>query len=242
MTGFGTVENAVEAMKLGASDFLRKPVSLDDLINVIRVASEKIEDEGQTKAPAKMKTETSIIAESAEMLSILEQISTFAEYRINVLVSGETGTGKELIAREIHNASPRLKDPFVAMNCAAIPENLLEDELFGHVKGAYTGAESAREGRFEQADGGTLFLDEIGDMNLSLQAKLLRVLQEMEFERLGSTKTISVDVRIVAATSADLESKITDGSFRADLFHRLNVVNLKIPALRHRPDDILPLA
>ena len=241
MTGYGTIDNAVKAMKLGASDFLCKPISLDDLISVVRVASEKTADRGSETVKTK-KTDSSIIVQSEKMLKILEQIETIAPYRINVLVMGETGTGKELVAREIHNASPRAKEAFVAMNCAAIPENLLEDELFGHVKGAYTGAQNGREGRFEQADKGTLFLDEIGDMNLALQAKLLRVLQEMEFERLGSTQTIKVDVRIVAATSADLDAKIEDGSFRADLYHRLNVVNLKIPALRERPDDILAIA
>jgi len=241
MTGFGTIDNAVKAMKLGASDFLCKPISLDDLISVIRVASEKTSDRGSEKVKD-TKSDKPIIVESQKMLNILEQIETIAPYRINALIMGETGTGKELIAKEIHKASPRSKEAFVAMNCAAIPENLLEDELFGHVKGAYTGAQNSREGRFEQADKGTLFLDEIGDMNLALQAKLLRVLQEMEFEKLGSTQTIKVDVRIVAATSANLEAMIEDGSFRADLFHRLNVVSLRIPALRERPDDILPIA
>ena len=241
MTGFGTIETAVRAMKLGAADFLSKPIALTDLITSIRTAVEKI----SKPAPAIIKTNPSkspIIAESVIMLKLLEQIQTIAGYKLNVLVTGETGTGKELVARAIHQSSPRVKNEFVALNCAAIPENLLEDELFGHVKGAFTGAQTDRKGRFEQADEGTLFLDEIGDMNLALQSKLLRVLQESEFERLGSSKTTKVDVRVVAATSANLEKKIADGSFRPDLYHRLNVVHLKVPALRDRPDDILPIA
>lgn len=241
MTGFGTIETAVRAMKLGAADFLSKPIALNDLISSIRTAVEKI---SKPAAPAG-KTNPSkspIIAESVIMLKLLEQIQTIAGYKLNVLVTGETGTGKELVARAIHQSSPRAKNEFVALNCAAIPENLLEDELFGHVKGAFTGAQTDRKGRFEQADEGTLFLDEIGDMNLALQSKLLRVLQESEFERLGSSKTTKVDVRVVAATSANLEKKIADGSFRPDLYHRLNVVHLKVPALRDRPDDILPIA
>lgn len=241
MTGYASIDMAVEAMKLGAADFLRKPISLKDLSGAIRVALKKIETpEPQTGAARK--TSSEIIATSVVMLNVLEQVNVIAPYKINVLVTGETGTGKELIARAIHAASDRSKSNFIAMNCAAIPEQLLEDELFGHVKGAFTGAQTDRKGRFEQADGGTLFMDEIGDMNLALQAKLLRILQESEFERLGSSKTIKVDVRVIAATSADLESKIADGSFRADLYHRLNVVHLSVPALRERPDDILPIA
>jgi len=242
MTGYGTIDNAVKAMKLGAADFLCKPVSLDDLLNVIRVAVEKISNRPTNNEAEAPKAESSLIVKSEEMVNLLNQIETIAPFKLNVLVTGETGTGKELIAKKIHESSPRVKKPFIAMNCAAIPENLLEDELFGHVKGAYTGAQSSRKGRFEQADGGTLFLDEIGDMNLALQAKLLRILQESKFERLGSTDTIEVDVRIVAATSANLDEKIADGSFRADLYHRLNVVQLKIPPLRERSSDILPIA
>lgn len=241
MTGFGTIDVAVQAMKLGASDFLCKPIALNDLISSIRVAvgrSEKAGGEG-VSVPV---SSNSIIAKSAVMVQLLEQIETIAPFKINALITGETGTGKELVARAIHKSSNRAKNSFVALNCAAIPEQLLEDELFGHIKGAYTGAQTDRKGRFEQADGGTLFLDEIGDMNLALQAKLLRVLQESEFEKLGSSKTIKVDVRIVAATSSNLEEKIDDGSFRADLFHRLNVVHLRVPPLRERPDDIAPIA
>lgn len=241
MTGYASIDTAVQAMKLGAGDFLCKPIALNDLINAIQVALEKL------SAPIIQQTsqtisDSPIIAKSVVMLNVLEQVNIISPYKINVLITGETGTGKELIARAIHHTSPRVKNPFIALNCAAIPEQLLEDELFGHVKGAYTGAQADRKGRFEQADGGTLFMDEIGDMNLALQAKLLRILQESEFEKLGSSKTIKVDVRVIAATSADLEKKIADGSFRPDLYHRLNVVHLRVPALRERPDDILSLS
>lgn len=241
MTGYASIDMAVEAMKLGAADFLRKPISLKDLSGAISVAVKRLETP-EGPAPSTKAAQSGIIATSVVMLNVLEQVNVIAPYKINVLVTGETGSGKELIARAIHGASDRSKNGFIAMNCAAIPEQLLEDELFGHVKGAFTGAQTDRKGRFEQADGGTLFMDEIGDMNLALQAKLLRILQESEFERLGSSKTIKVDVRVIAATSADLESKIADGSFRADLYHRLNVVHLSVPALRERPDDILPIA
>lgn len=241
MTGFASVDTAIQAMKLGAADFLCKPIALNHLISAIQIAVEKI------AAPVVPITKQSIsnspiIAKSVVMLNVLEQVKIIAPYKINVLITGETGTGKELIARAVHQTSPRAKNDFVALNCAAIPEQLLEDELFGHIKGAFTGAQGDRTGRFEQADGGTLFMDEIGDMNLALQAKLLRILQESEFEKLGSSKTIKVDVRVVAATSADLEKKIADKSFRPDLYHRLNVVHLRVPALRERPDDILSLS
>jgi DNA-binding NtrC family response regulator len=241
MTGFGTIDVAVQAMKLGASDFLCKPIALNDLIGSIRVAVGRIEKETDEKSSLPTKN-SPIIAKSGVMVKLLEQIETIAPFKINVLITGETGTGKELVSRAIHNSSNRAKNLFVALNCAAIPEQLLEDELFGHIKGAYTGAQNDRKGRFEQADGGTLFMDEIGDMNLALQAKLLRVLQESEFEKLGSSKTIKVDVRIIAATSANLDEKIEDGSFRADLYHRLNVVHLRVPPLRERPDDIAPIS
>ncbi len=247
MTGYGTIDTAVQAMKQGAADFLCKPIALDNLISAIQVAEKKIntkmeENKTSSSNKSKNKKHQEIIAESSKMLNLLEQVETIAPYKINALITGETGTGKELFAKAIHNAGSRKNEPFVALNCAAIPEHLLEDELFGHIKGAYTGASTDRKGRFEQADGGTLFLDEIGDMNQSLQMKLLRVLQENEFEKLGSTKTIKVDVRVIAATSADLERKMSDGTFRADLYHRLNVVHLNIPPLRERPDDIMPIA
>jgi DNA-binding NtrC family response regulator len=176
------------------------------------------------------------------MRKLIDQATAIAPFSTTVLVTGETGTGKELVARAIHQHSLRRQRPFVALNCAAIPDQLLEDELFGHVKGAFTGAQTAREGRFECADGGTLFLDEIGDMSLPLQSKLLRVLQEREFEKLGSSRTIKVDVRIIAATSADLEQRVKDGTFRLDLYYRLNVMHLRLPPLHERPEDIRPIA
>ena len=240
MTGYGTIEVAVQAMKLGAADFLSKPISISDFETVIKVAVDKL---GRHPAPVRgRRASDSLVAKSEIMKNLMTQVETIAPFKLNALITGETGTGKELIARAVHRLGPRCKSPFVAINCAAIPEQLLEDELFGHVKGAFTGAQTDRKGRFEQADGGTLFLDEIGDMDLTLQSKLLRILQESEFERLGSTKTLKVDVRVVAATSADLTTKLANGSFRADLYHRLNVVHLSIPPLRRRPDDIIPLA
>jgi DNA-binding NtrC family response regulator len=183
-----------------------------------------------------------ILGQSPAMQEILQQVKTVAPFNSSVLITGETGTGKELIARRLHAQSRRSKAPFVAINCAAIPEQLLEDELFGHIKGAFTGAQNPREGRFEQANGGTLFLDEIGDMNLALQAKLLRVLQERKFEKLGSSKTINVDVRIVAATSANLEERIQQGTFRPDLYYRLNIINIHLPPVKERKEDVLILA
>jgi DNA-binding NtrC family response regulator len=185
---------------------------------------------------------TKMVAHSPKMRKLLEQATTIAPFNTTVLVTGDSGTGKELIARTIHEHSARRERPFVALNCAAIPDQLLEDELFGHVKGAFTGAQNTRAGRFEYAAGGTLLLDEIGDMSLPLQAKLLRVLQEREFEKLGSSRTVKVDVRIIAATSADLQQKIKEGSFRLDLYYRLNVVHLHLPPLRERPEDIRLLA
>jgi len=241
MTGYGSIEIAIQAMKLGAADFLSKPISLKTLTATIEVAVKRLESDPAPTTNFDVPNSL-IIAKSAIMLVLLEQVKTVAPFKINVLITGETGTGKELIAKAVHLLSPRAKKPFIALNCAAVPEQLLEDELFGHVKGAFTGAQNDRKGRFEQADGGTLFLDEIGDMNLALQAKLLRILQESEFEKLGSSRTIKVDVRVVAATSARLEAKIADGSFRADLYHRLNVVHLHVPPLRERPDDIISLA
>jgi two-component system response regulator AtoC len=236
ITAHGTIDTAVEAMKLGASDFLVKPFELNALLSSIQVAGSRVPKKRSEPASSDM-----IIA-SAAMRKLFDQISAIAPFNTTVLVTGETGTGKEMIARAVHQLSPRASRPLVALNCAAIPEQLLEDELFGHVKGAFTGAQGAREGRFAQADGGTLFLDEIGDMSLPLQSKLLRVLQEREFEKLGSSRTTKVDVRIVAATSADLEQRIEQGSFRPDLYYRLNVVHLKLPPLRERREAISKLA
>jgi len=245
MAAEAKVDVAVEAMKRGATEFLAKPFSPEDLLSALSVAAERV----QRHALAAAGTGTgsgmaaiNLVAESEPMRQVMAHVAAVASFNTTVLVTGETGTGKELIARAIHQQSPRRNRPLVALNCAAVPEHLLEDELFGHVKGAFTGAHNARDGRFEQANGGTLFLDEIGDMSLALQAKLLRVLQEREFEKLGSSRTTRVDVRIIAATSADLERRVADGSFRADLYYRLNVVHLKLPPLRGRAADIRPLA
>ncbi|HEV3470990.1 MAG TPA: sigma-54 dependent transcriptional regulator [Pyrinomonadaceae bacterium] len=246
ITAYGTVDVAVEAMKRGAADFLTKPFELDGLLGTIRVAAERAV---RTRASAQGLTggefavgPGKLIVAAPAMRELLEQVRAVAPFQTTVLVTGETGTGKEMIARAIHQLSPRAGKALVALNCAAVPEQLLEDELFGHVKGAFTGAQGGREGRFEQADGGTLFLDEVGDMSLPLQAKLLRVLQEREFERLGSSRTVKVDVRVVAATSADLRRRIEEGTFRPDLYYRLNVVHLHLPPLRERREDIRPLA
>lgn len=241
MSGNATIDIAVEAMKRGAIDFLTKPFNLDDLWSLLKLAAGRVSRDKRRATSEVIKSDY-IVAKSTNIRAILEQAATIAPFNTTVLVTGETGTGKELLARSIHQQSARAKRPFVALNCAAVPEQLLEDELFGHVKGAFTGAQSNREGRFEQANGGTLFLDEIGDMSLQLQAKLLRVLQEREFEKLGSSRTIKVNVRIIAATSTDLERRIAEGTFRADLYYRLNVVHLHLPALRHRTDDIPLLA
>ena len=246
ITAHGTIDVAVEAMKRGAADFLTKPFELDALLGTIRLAAERVT---RTRAATQGVTgrwsvagSGALIAVAPVMQKLLEQVRAIAPFPTTVLMTGETGTGKEVMARAIHQLSPRREKSLVALNCAAVPEQLLEDELFGHVKGAFTGAHSPREGRFEQADGGTLVLDEVGDMSLPLQTKLLRVLQEREFERLGSSRTVKVDVRVVSATSADLEKRIAAGTFRADLYYRLNVVHLRLPPLRERREDIRPLA
>jgi DNA-binding NtrC family response regulator len=245
ITAYGTIDIAVEAMKRGAADFLTKPFGLDGLLGAIRVAAERA-IRTRAAVPGAAGRESAgpshLIAVAPAMQRLLDQVRAVAPFPTTVLVTGETGTGKELIARALHHFSPRGGRALVALNCAAVPEQLLEDELFGHVKGAFTGAQGAREGRFEQADGGTLFLDEVGETSLPLQAKLLRVLQEREFEKLGSSRTVRVDVRVVAATSADLEKQIEAGAFRPDLYYRLNVVHLRLPPLRERREDIRPLA
>jgi DNA-binding NtrC family response regulator len=240
ITGHGTIDLAVEAMKRGATDFLTKPFTPDELLGALQVAAERVSRKAFA-SPGGV-SGINVIAESTAMRAVIEQVAAIAPFNTTVLVTGETGTGKEIVARALHQQSPRRNRPLVALNCAAVPEQLLEDELFGHVKGAFTGAQNAREGRFEQADGGSLFLDEIGDMSLALQSKLLRVLQEREFEKLGSSRTTRVDVRIIAATSADLERRVNEGGFRTDLFYRLNVVHLRLPPLRARREDIGLLA
>ena len=245
ITAFGTVETAVDAMKQGAFDYISKPVNLDELDLLI----EKIIEHKNLKAENKLLKEqlvekhklSSIISHSSKMDEVLSVASRAAQSKATVLITGENGTGKEVLAKAIHFASPRKDKPFITVNIPALSENLLESELFGHEKGAFTGADKLKKGRFEIANGGTIFLDEIGDMTAGTQVKLLRTLQENTIERVGSSETISIDVRVLAATNQDLEKKIKEGSFRKDLFYRLNVVKINIPPLRERREDILPL-
>ncbi|MCD8481986.1 MAG: sigma-54 dependent transcriptional regulator [Verrucomicrobia bacterium] len=242
MTAYGTVETAVEAMKRGAWDFLTKPVNLEKLEILIQRAlkgrhTEKQVVELQTRLDKKFNFE-SIVGNSAALHSVIDKVKLVAPSRASVLITGETGTGKELIAQSLHQNSDRARAPFVAVHCAALAANLLESELFGHEKGAFTGAIDKRIGRFEAADGGTLFLDEIGEIDASTQVKLLRFLETRSFERLGSTKQVKVDVRLVAATNRDLEDMVSKGTFREDLLYRLNVIKLHMPPLRERPEDV----
>src|SRR6478752_1149037 len=242
MSAFSTVENAVEAMKRGAVDFLPKPFSLDHLSVVVEKALEvsKLRDENRElrEALGQRYQFENIIGSSPAMQDIFATIMRVAPTRATVLLAGESGVGKDMIARAIHQHSPRKDRPFVKINCTAIPENLMESELFGYEKGAFTGANTSKPGKFEQADTGTVFLDEIGDVPGSVQVKLLRVLQEREFERLGSNKTMHTDVRVIAATNVDLRAALEQGTFREDLYYRLNVVPLNIPPLRERKEDI----
>src|SRR5882672_2626658 len=239
MTAFGTVNTAVEAMKIGAFDYVQKPFKIEKALEVKRLKNEieYLRDAQQDRYDFEK-----IIGTSAALQRVLDIVKKVAKSNTTVLVRGETGTGKELIAGAIHHNSLRTSRNFVKVNCAALQENLLESELFGHEKGAFTGADKQRIGRFEQADGGTLFLDEIGDMSASTQAKILRVLQEHEFERLGGTRTLRVDVRLIAATNRDLTVMVQSGHFREDLYYRLNVVSIEMPPLRERKEDIQPLA
>ena len=242
MSAFGTVEIAVEAMKKGAVDFLPKPFSLDHLTVVVEKALEvrKLRDENRElrEALGQRYQFENIIGHSAPMQEIFSTIMRVAPTRATVLLAGESGVGKDMIARAIHQHSPRKDRPFVKINCTAIPENLMESELFGYEKGAFTGANTSKPGKFEQANTGTVFLDEIGDVPGSVQVKLLRVLQEREFERLGSNKTQHTDVRVIAATNVDLRAALEQGTFREDLYYRLNVVPMNIPPLRERKEDI----
>src|SRR6266478_6644178 len=246
MTAFGTVENAVEAMKAGATDFLLKPFSLDHLMQVVNKALEvrALRDENrQLKEELGRRYEfDNIIGRSPSMQEIFAAIERVGPTRATVLLTGESGVGKDLIARAIHFHSPRKDRPLVKINCSALPENLMESELFGYEKGAFTGAQTTKPGKFEQADTGTVFLDEIGDVPAAIQVKLLRVLQEREFERLGSNTTRHIDIRLVAATNQDLRAALEQGTFREDLFYRLNVVPMNIPPLRERKQDIPFLA
>lgn len=246
MTAYGTIETAVEAMKLGAFDFISKPVDLDHIILLIRRA---LEQKRIVRENILLKTEfadrfqpTEIISKSKSMVEVAALAQRVAASTSNVLILGESGTGKELFARSIHSISPRKDYPFVPINCAAIPKDLLENELFGSERGAFTGAVRKKIGKFEFADRGTVFLDEIGDLNLSLQAKILRVIQEKSFERLGGTKNINVDLRIIAASNKDLKAAIGKGNFRDDLYYRLSVFPILLPPLRERKEDIPLLA
>jgi len=242
MTAYGTIESAVEAMKDGASDYVLKPFSIEEIKLIIRKELEvkRLHEENRQlrEALGQRYQFENIVANSPGMQEVLATVEQVAPTNSTVLLGGESGVGKDMIARAIHQHSRRVSGPFIKINCTAIPENLLESELFGYEKGAFTGAGAAKPGKFELADNGTIFLDEIGDMPGSLQAKLLRVLQEREFERLGGTRTIKVDVRVVAATNQDLRAALEQGTFREDLYYRLNVVPISIPPLREHKEDI----
>ncbi|MDD9933366.1 MAG: sigma-54 dependent transcriptional regulator [Myxococcales bacterium] len=246
MTAFGTIDTAVEAIKSGAENYLTKPVDLDALSALVARAMEKAKlSEEAARLRGRLDERLAldnIVGDHPSMQRLGKLVAQVAKSRATVLIHGETGTGKELIAAAIHQHSPRREGPFVRLNCAALAETLLESELFGHEKGAFTGATARRHGRFEQADGGTLFLDEVSEIPLPLQVKLLRFLQEKQFERVGGNETITVDVRIVAASNRDLAEQVKDGDFREDLYYRLNVVQLDVPPLRARRSDIPLLA
>ena len=246
ITAYGTIETAVDAMKAGALDYITKPVDFDELMLLLdRVAERRIlirENELLRKElREKGVTTDQIIYKSAAMEALVNMAGRIAASKATILIQGESGTGKELFARLIHQISPRSGRPMLTVNCGALHENLLESELFGHERGAFTGATVRRIGRFEEADGGTLFLDEIGELSSSVQVKLLRFLQEREFQRLGGNLTLHADVRIISATNRDLEARVKEGAFREDLFYRLNVVLMKVPPLRERKEDIPPL-
>ena len=243
ITAYGTIETAVEAMKAGAIDYITKPVEFEELLILVDRVSERRtlirENELlRQELGAKGITTDRIICRSRKMEDLINMSGRVAQSRATVLILGESGTGKELLARLIHHLSPRSAKPIIAVNCGALSESLLESELFGHEKGAFTGAAARRIGRFEEADGGTLFLDEIGEVSLPVQVKLLRFLQEREFQRVGGNQTFYADVRIIAATNQDLETKIREGKFREDLYYRLNVVVISVPPLRERKEDI----
>jgi two-component system response regulator AtoC len=246
MSAYGTLDAAVEAMRRGAYDYISKPFNADEVILTLRKAEER---EQLRREVARLRREVGevqgfegVVGESAAMREVMDLAARVAPFPSTVLLTGESGSGKEAVARAVHRASPRNGKAFVAVNCGAIPENLLESELFGHERGAFTGADRAREGLFEEADGGTLFLDEIGELTLPLQVKLLRVLQERQIRRVGGTGERAVDVRVLAATARDLVDEVREGRFREDLFYRINVVQITVPPLRTRPEDVPPLA
>jgi two-component system NtrC family response regulator len=245
MTAFGSIEAAVSAIQGGATDYLTKPLNLDELLYRIRQVSDRYriinENRELREALRERHRIEGIIGESGQMLEVLSLVRRVAPSEATILIRGESGTGKELIAKAIHFASPRASGPLIKVNCAALPETLLESELFGHEKGAFTGAVTSRQGRFELANGGTIFLDEIGDLPLHLQAKLLRVLQEREYEKVGSSRPVAVNVRILAASHRPLEDLIKAGQLREDLYYRLNVVTISLPPLRDRRPDLAPL-
>ena len=246
ITGYGTVKDAVDAIKRGASDFIAKPFQFDELMHVLQKA---LEQRRLTSENAYLRSQLEeryqfggILGRSRPMQALFQLLETVARSSSTIVITGETGTGKEVVARAIHHNSPRRANRFVALNCSAIPETLLEAELFGHVRGAFTGAVGMRQGRFEQAHKGTLFLDEVGMMSVALQMKVLRALQEREFERVGDNQTIKVDVRVIAATNSELSRMVAEGTFREDLYYRLNVIPIELPPLRERRDDIPLLA
>jgi two-component system, NtrC family, response regulator AtoC len=245
VTGFGTVKDAVDAIKRGAADFVTKPFQFDHLLHVLRTTLEQRRLQNENAYLRQQLDERyglgAIIGRSARMRALFQMIETVAASASTILIIGETGTGKELVARAIHQTSPRRGQRFVALSCSALPDTLLEAELFGHVRGAFTGAIATRQGRFEHADKGTLFLDEVGTMPMALQMKMLRALQEREFERVGDGKAIKVDVRVIAATNAHLAKMVKAGTFREDLYYRLNVIQVELPPLRERREDIPPL-
>jgi len=245
MTAFGSVDSAVKAMKLGAFDYLRKPFKEDELLVAIRRAVEQLElrrEVARLRRKASGTAKTQIVGKSSAMERVLDLVERVAPTRATVLIHGETGTGKELVARAIHDLSDRSKKPFVPVNCSALPESLLESELFGHVKGAFTGAVQSRRGLFEEASGGTLFLDEISTVSPAIQVKLLRVIQERKIQRVGGGSPIPVDFRLLVATNRDLEELVREGNFREDLYYRLNVFPIRVPPLRERKEDIPLLA
>jgi len=245
LTAYASVETAIEAMKSGAFDYMTKPFKVDEMIATLKRAETHIKQEGQnvvSKADEPLRYHfENLIASNPAMQNVCDMIQRVAPTSATVLINGESGTGKEVIARSIHTSSPRKDNPWVAVNCAALPEHLLESEMFGHIKGAFTGASCDKIGLFESADKGTLFLDEISSLPLLLQGKLLRVLQEKEIRRVGGNKNIDIDVRVIAASNSNLEQMVVQGSFRADLFYRFAVITLDIPPLRERLEDILPL-